>query len=190
MTDSITSKNKASLVILFSIGLVPVLVAYVVYVFFPHLLPATTTNQGQLIVPPIENTAIGLEKEDRKWLLLLPVDSSCGAECEQRLYLARQINLALGKESERVKRVLIVSANTSADLTERLMQQYHDMRLLPLDGEMLANQLSSVVARDQLSTTIFVMDPNGNIMMYYSLDRAGKGMLRDLKHLLKVSNIG
>jgi hypothetical protein len=27
-------------------------------------------------------------------------------------------------------------------------------------------------------------------MMLYSLDKAGKPMLRDLKHLLKISNIG
>jgi hypothetical protein len=34
------------------------------------------------------------------------------------------------------------------------------------------------------------MDPNGNIMMFYTLDKAGKLMLKDVKHLLKASNIG
>jgi hypothetical protein len=37
---------------------------------------------------------------------------------------------------------------------------------------------------------LLLMDPNHNVMMLYSLDKAGKPMLRDLKHLLKISNIG
>jgi len=37
---------------------------------------------------------------------------------------------------------------------------------------------------------LFLVDPNGNVMMYFTLEKAGKPMLGDLKHLLKLSNIG
>jgi hypothetical protein len=34
------------------------------------------------------------------------------------------------------------------------------------------------------------VDPLGNIMMYYSKDFVGKELLKDLKKLLRTSNIG
>ena len=37
---------------------------------------------------------------------------------------------------------------------------------------------------------IYLVDPLGNIMMYYGFDFAGKELLKDLKKLLKNSNIG
>ena len=37
---------------------------------------------------------------------------------------------------------------------------------------------------------IYLVDPLGNIMMYYAKDFVGKQLLKDLKKLLKNSNIG
>jgi KaiC/GvpD/RAD55 family RecA-like ATPase len=37
---------------------------------------------------------------------------------------------------------------------------------------------------------VYVIDPLGNLMMWYSKDATSKGMKKDLKRLLKVSKIG
>ena len=37
---------------------------------------------------------------------------------------------------------------------------------------------------------LFLRDPNGNVILFYPAKNAGKPMLKDLKHLLKLSNIG
>jgi hypothetical protein len=42
----------------------------------------------------------------------------------------------------------------------------------------------------ELGQGIYVVDPLGNIMMYYSKDFVGKELLKDLKKLLRTSNIG
>jgi cytochrome oxidase Cu insertion factor (SCO1/SenC/PrrC family) len=38
--------------------------------------------------------------------------------------------------------------------------------------------------------TIYLLDPNGNMMMRYDEKATSKGMLKDIKKLLKISNIG
>ncbi|MGB5671107.1 MAG: hypothetical protein WBM71_11195, partial [Sedimenticolaceae bacterium] len=37
---------------------------------------------------------------------------------------------------------------------------------------------------------LFLVDPLGNLMMYYNLEVPAKGMMRDLQKLLKISQIG
>ena len=188
MTDSATAKNRRNLVMLFVIGLVPVFVAFAVYLYFPQLLPTTTTNQGQLISPPISNEAIGLELSESKWAILVTVYYVCDAGCEQRLYLSRQVNIALGKESGRVKRVLIISENTESTTIHELTEKFQGMQLVQLNRSALDKAFKDVV--EEIDSLVFLMDPNGNIMMFYTFEKAGKPMLMDLKHLLKISNIG
>jgi len=54
--------------------------------------------------------------------------------------------------------------------------------LTPLD------QLTKTPPTDNIG--IFVSDPLGNIMMYYSLEASPKDILEDMKKLLKLSMVG
>jgi hypothetical protein len=40
------------------------------------------------------------------------------------------------------------------------------------------------------SERIYVIDPLGNLMMFYAADTKPKGMLEDMKRLLRLSSIG
>lgn len=190
ISDAEVKKNRKSLILMFSIGLVPVLVAYVVYVFFPHLLPTTTTNQGELISPSISNEQFDLEIEGREWSLVIPLADHCNEDCEKRFYFARQVNVALGKETERVKRIMLTTQSSDARTIRTLKKKYPDMNLFEVDKRRTTDVFSAVVDNFFSGEHIFLMDPNGNIMMYYTLDKAGQPMLKDIKFLLKVSNIG
>lgn len=190
ISDVEVKKNRKSLLLMFSIGLVPVVVAYVVYVFFPQLLPTTTTNQGQLISPSISNEQFGLVTEGRQWSLVIPLADHCNDDCEKRFYYARQVNVALGKETERVKRIMITTRSSDAAMIRGLKKKYPDMVLFEVDKQHTIDVFSAAVSHFFNGGYIFLMDPNGNIMMYYTLDKAGQPMLKDIKFLLKVSNIG
>lgn len=183
-------KNRTQLGILFAVGLVPVFTAYVVYVYFPQFLPTDTTNQGQLINPPVSNTLLNLDLTDSKWSLLIPVGQTCDENCKQRFYLARQINVALGKESGRVRRVLVTTLKTPESEISLLMREYPDMGQVQLDERLLKDAFKDVVTDSVSGDYVFLMDPNGNIMMVYTLEKMGQPMLKDLKLLLKLSNIG
>ncbi|MBL4679790.1 MAG: hypothetical protein JKY88_03580 [Pseudomonadales bacterium] len=190
ISDVEVKKNRKSLILMFSIGLVPVLVAYVVYVFFPQLLPTTTTNQGELISPSISHEQIGLTIEGHQWSLVVPLADNCNEGCEKLFYYARQVNVALGKETKRVKRIMVTTQSSDAALIRTLKKKYPDMDLFEVDKSHATNVFSDVVDNFFSGEYIFLMDPNGNIMMYYTTENAGHSMLKDIKFLLKVSNIG
>ncbi|MGB0691890.1 MAG: hypothetical protein ACPGPD_04220, partial [Pseudomonadales bacterium] len=58
------------------------------------------------------------------------------------------------------------------------------------DLKVIEGNLGPLTAVSAASPLLFLVDPNGNVMMYFTLEKAGKPMLGDLKHLLKLSNIG
>ena len=190
MPESGTRKNRISLLIIFSVGLGPLLVAYMVYLFFPSLLPSTTTNNGQLIIPAISSDTLGLDLNDGKWSIIIPVGNVCDEECEQRFYLTRQVNVALGKEAGRVKRVVLTLTTNNSISISTLLKKYKGLELVQVEREIASTVFQGVLANVIDSGYVLLMDPNGNIMMYYSMDKVGKPLLLDLKHLLKVSNIG
>lgn len=179
--EAIRSQNRRSLVILFAIGLVPVFIAFVVFFYFPQLMPTGTTNKGELITPPVQAEALGIGGLTGEWMLIIPVGSICGAECEERLYLARQVNTALGRESSRVKRMVVWTAGERA--VTSVLEQYPDLETSVISAAKFESTLGS-------QDRIYLMDPLGNIIMFYTIDKAGKPMLEDIKHLLKISNIG
>jgi cytochrome oxidase Cu insertion factor (SCO1/SenC/PrrC family) len=183
MSESVEiDQNRRSLVGLFGIGFVPVIIAWVIFFYFPGLMPSGTTNEGDLIAPPVQASVLGLEAETGRWTLIVPITQACDAACDERFYLARQVNVALGKESDRVHRVMADLGATPTKI-EALMMEYPSLVRVPVAASDFKNQLSD-------TQSIYLMDPIGNIFMVYDQEKAGKPMLKDIKHLLKISNIG
>lgn len=175
-------QSRVKLIAIFSIAFVPLFVAYFGYFFLPQLAPQGKTNQGELILPPVDAKSINEElTANGTWQLILPVETSCDETCKELLYLSRQIVTGLGKNSDRVGRVMLTT-EVPEELGTFLDQEHGDLRVLDGDRSGLTGVYSS--------PALFLMDPNGNVMMYFTPDKAGKPMLKDLKHLLKISNIG
>jgi len=190
MIETEVKQNRRSLVLMFSIGLVPVIIAYVVFVFFPALLPTNTTNQGELIVPSISSELIGLEFSGSKWSLLILLGANCTAACEEKFYLTRQTNTALGKEAGRVKRILISTEISDPYKITAILDKYPELERADLDQLKLNEAFEKALPGFLNGDDVLLMDPNGNIMMRYSSEKLGNAMLKDLKFLLKISNIG
>ena len=185
-SESSSGKLMASrkrFVALLLIAFVPMFIAYAAFFHFPNWAPTGTTNHGELVSPSLDGVTISSELADfDTWVLIQPVDGLCGDECRKMLYLSRQVITGLGKDANRVQRVVLISADTP-DLVERLNGEHPDVKVV-----FGVTTVKPVVAND--GPVLLLMDPNHNVMMLYSLEKAGKPMLRDLKHLLKISNIG
>ena len=175
--------SRKRFVVLLLIAFVPIFIAYAAFFYFPGWAPTGTTNNGELITPSVDGTTMSEELEKfSTWVLIQPIEGSCGEQCLEMLYLSRQVVTGLGKDANRVQRVVMLS-NETPDLTEHLDDEHPDVEVV--SGK---TNVGRKAASDR--PFLLLMDPNHNVMMIYTLDKAGKPMLRDLKHLLKISNIG
>ena len=91
--------------------------------------------------------------------------------------MLRQINTALGKDMGRVKRYLL-HKNTNENTV--YLDNYPKVILLD-SSETLYNKLTKMDER------IFIADPFGKIILGYENDFIAKGLLKDIKKLLKFS---
>jgi hypothetical protein len=170
--------------------------------------PGGRVNSGELIDParplpalalplaaPAAAAAAGAETNPQflkgKWTLLYVQQGRCDDECRRHLYDTRQVRLALDREMNRVQRVFIGDSDC-CDLKE-LLAAHPDLiavRSSAADEPLMAllPQRSAAAALD--SHRVYVIDPLGNLMMFYAADAKPKGMLEDMKRLLRLSSIG
>lgn len=182
---------------IFAVGMLPVLVA--AYMFFSgNFIPAGQKNRGELLTPPLAlaqwslRDAQGMALVADRWLILVMGGGQCGEHCMRALHESRQVNIALGREAHRVARYYVATQPVSNELQVRLKRDYPDMGqvfMAPAGwGIDRAGGPDAQLAIEQ--NYIFVVDPLGNIIMYYSPEHQGKDLLEDLKWLLRLSNIG
>ena len=170
-----------------------------------HWHPGGRVNAGELIEParPLPAAVLPLVSGERaagkaetdaqflkgKWTLLYVQHGRCDEECRRHLYDTRQVRLALDREMNRVQRVFIGDADC-CDLPE-LKTAHPDLivvRASAADEPLLAELPLRSGAIN--SHRIYLVDPLGNAMMFYAPDARPKGMLEDLKRLLRLSSIG
>jgi cytochrome oxidase Cu insertion factor (SCO1/SenC/PrrC family) len=161
--------------------------------------PGGSVNAGELIEPPRPLPAVdmplvgGGEARPQllkgKWTLLYVQHGHCAEECGKRLYDTRQVRLALDREMNRVQRVFIADEDC-CDLKE-LQAAHPDLIMIrasvaqkPLLG------LLPAPAGVRNSQRVYLIDPLSNVMMFYEPGSKPKGMLEDLKRLLRLSSIG
>jgi len=125
-----------------------------------------------------------------KWTLVYVGAGSCTAGCRTDLYNTRQVRAALGADRERVQRVFLAEG-ACCDL-EWLHAQQPD--LITVQASAAAASLTAILEHAGHSPAsadrVYLIDPLGNLMMCYSVDARPKGMLEDLKKLLRLSHVG
>jgi hypothetical protein len=114
---------------------------------------------------------------------------ACDESCLRRLYDTRQVRLALDREMDRVQRVFVASPEC-CDM--KALRQSHPDLILVQGGEAAAPLLAQLpdATGPQNSNRVYLIDPLGNLMMFYPPDAPAKGLLEDMKRLLRLSQIG
>mgnify|MGYP000399646301 FL=1 len=159
----------------------------------PSFLPRISKElAADLIQPPRPMPETGLLQADGrplptaelrgKWLLMLPIEGSCGASCRESLQQMSNVHLALNKEQGRLRRALI-STEGSPPFAE-LQQTYPDLLVAKLDPEASAEWASTL---DNTGQGLLIADPLGNVIMRYDEAAEMRGVHKDLERLLKYS---
>lgn len=169
--------------------------------------PGGRVNHGELIDPPRPLPAVALPRVDpnggaaprptapdfltHKWTLLYWGAGACSQRCKTDLYNTRQVRIALDRDMDRVQRVFVAQGEC-CDL-EFLRLQHPDLitvRETPEAAPLLAQLRLSPADNPATEDRLYLIDPLGNLMMFYAPDTKPKGMLEDLKRLLGLSHVG
>lgn len=153
--------------------------------------PEGRTNHGALLEPIVnivelmpESTIV--EQGGGYWLLIYASDAACSAECEQALYTIRQARKMLGKEMDRLRRVFL-HGDTPPD-TVFLSNEHAG--LIAVSDRDLSELLYKKKPAALPAGGYFLIDPLGNLVMYFEPGLDPSLMVEDIKRLLKLSRIG
>lgn len=199
------TKAKSSrfiIISLFTIFIVPFILAWLAF-SYGFFLSHHTVNNGKLLESPPNIQLLKLSSSQGqtlskqqllgKWWML-NVCPQFNDDCKKNLYYMRQIRQATGKNRERVLRGIIVFAqdrNPFIFKNQIHLQYPGTIELITsknLFEQVLINQPFKKLALSQCS--LYLVDPHGNIIMFYSKNIAPKKILKDLERLLRVSQIG
>ncbi len=149
--------------------------------------PAATGNHGELVDPPLLLAELALQDHgghalppellaDGSWTLLVVGSGACDVVCRSSLLDSRQVRLALGKDRLRVRRLLLVDQPPDSGL----VSEHPDLTVARLPA---GSRLTGPAA-------LWVVDPIGNAMLRFPQGFDAKGLLEDMRRLLKLSHIG
>ena len=104
---------------------------------------------------------------------------------EQSIYLARQLNVALNRDINKLKRVLFYSNKLLEPNLNDIKLQYPRIEVVEDKNGVLLNVLQRNSLLDfNAENPLFVIDPYGRAVMYFLPDTDPKLILKDLKVLI------
>jgi cytochrome oxidase Cu insertion factor (SCO1/SenC/PrrC family) len=182
-------RSRLVLLLLAALFLGPLALSFALYYGW-HWRPAGQTNHGTLIQPPQSLPTTGRAAVLRgKWSLVYVGAGDCNADCRATLYFIRQTYLGLAQLMPRAQQVFLVTGSCCDDAW--LEREDPALITINLDspGDTEVAALLAPFPADR-ATTVFIVDPKGNLMMRYDAHAAPKGLHEDLQKLLNLSHIG
>lgn len=201
MTETNPRKGRLTLLAIVAVFLIPMIAAYLAYMYQSL---GEAGNYGTLVEPPrplqefrmtgLEGEPAGLAALKEKWTLLYVGGEQCGESCRTSLYNIERVRLAQGKHMDRVRSVYLAPASMKGGVVKQTLVEYEGVRgyrISRAELEAMAPDFDwQGAAGPDTPRRVYVVDPLGNLMMFYPGDADPSGMKKDLEKLLKVSQIG
>ena len=191
MTDDRKGRGRLQFLLIAAVFLGPLAIAAWLYYSGTTLVPEGRTNTGALL-EPIVRLADELPESplyavgDRQWILLYANPGACDEACQYSLYTLRQSRRMLGEDMDRLVRVFL-HGDTPPD-TLFLADEHEG--LVTLQDAGLEALLTSKKPAELDDLGYFLIDPLGNLVMYFEPDIDPAVMVGDIEHLLELSRIG
>ena len=148
-------------------------------------LPESRSYHGELIGNGQSRAALGVTADEQRWQLLVTAPQACAADCQQLVYLARQLQIGLGRDASRASHALAAAQPVDAAYAATLQLEYPQLQRYTLDLPTYTQG-----AEGNGAAQLWIIDPHGNLVLRYGPGVIGKDVLNDLRLLLKLSNIG
>ena len=185
-------KARIALVVIVTLFTAPFIASWYLVFYTDFKKNDIGVQNGSLINPvikvgEIEAIAIGDETKQKllgKWTLTGFVSSGCDTDCEKLLYILRQTRLALGKNLDKVGRLIL----TDSDEVLGYEEEYKGQKVVkdPEEYDRLINKFREIENFE--ANDIYLVDPYGFIMMRYDRSMNPKGIIKDVERLIKNSS--
>lgn len=191
MTESKRRSARLHLALIAAVFFGPLVIAAWLYYggFFAESLGRS--NHGALL-EPILNLGEELPESslhghnEGGWVLLYANAGACSDACRDALYTIRQTRKMLGKERDRVQRVFL-HGSTPPD-TVFLAAEHPG--LITIEDAGLDGLLENKRPAELPAGGYYLIDPLGNLVLYFRPNIEPADMVDDIKHLLRLSRIG
>ncbi|MEE4360431.1 MAG: hypothetical protein V2I63_02795 [Pseudomonadales bacterium] len=205
--DRHRNRNRAMLVGLLLLSMLPLFAAIWLYYGAADRITGGQTNHGALIQPPAQLPDLAMTQDGqpltaegpRLWRLLFVPPTACDESCMDRIQLLRQLHRLLGRDEDRVIRVIALPADAPASLRALLGERFPRMELAVAPPDLIASATRAaellggdpgVFDQGAPPAGVLTVDPLGNVVFVHGLDQIGEPLLSDLKRVLRLSNIG
>lgn len=193
--DAMTRSGRIRLLLVLFVCALPVIFSYLTYYI---IRPQSSTAYGELIDPPrtlpdipitnLEGRASNLQDLRGQWLLITVAGGACNLDCENLLYVQRQLHKSLGKEQAKLERVWLVT--DAAPVAPQLIQALNGATVVRINSDRLSQWLSPATDRS-LGDHLYLIDPMGRWMMRFpphpDASSAAK-IKRDVERLLRAAS--
>jgi len=174
--DRVQRRNRTQMFAIVSVALVTLAASYGLFYLAKTSGGWGTTNRGDFVTPHTTTAELGweVEGERRRWWVWM-VARKCGADCRATVNNLRSVHKLLNRDIDRVRRGFTAEAGVSAPAWLQDYPQLAWVRVPPAG---------------MVDDGVYIVDPNGNLVLVYALHVAPESVLDDLKRLLKLSQIG
>tara|TARA_Y100001949_G_scaffold94364_1_gene79634 strand:+ start:1213 stop:1794 length:582 start_codon:yes stop_codon:yes gene_type:complete len=192
-------KNKGFLLALIIFGTPFLVISLSTFWYYAGLGPKATVNYGTMIEPPVDLGSLELELNyqplnidsmERKWMIIHFLDDRCNEDCLEAFYFSRQINTAIGREKDRVKRFYVASSKTQEKVKKLFQSEKNLTAISAKNLNLLRQKMTEAGINPFIQPGFLLADPLGNIILSYQGDIDPKKILSDIKKLLRASKIG
>ncbi|ROL67609.1 hypothetical protein [Pseudomonas vranovensis] len=178
------ARGRLQLLLILLVVLGPMILATSMYKL-KFWVPDSRSYHGEMIGNGQTLADLGVSATEGRWQLLVSTPKECGLDCQQLVYLARQIQIGLGRDASRASHALATAQPLTADYQAKLEREYPQLQRYPLDLSRYG-----ALSQGKQDAQLWIVDPHGNLVLRYDARVKGKDLLNDLRHLLKLSNIG
>ena len=187
--------NRVQMIMVFAVFAAPVAGAFL-------YKPSSFNNYGDLYVPARQvenlqmqgkNGSVELDSFRRQWVMLVTASGSCSKECEDNILKVRQLRFMQNNNMVRI-RTVFMHAGLSEAVAIDLAAKYTPIESYAVNKEAF-DQWTQILKIEDIPVEaqkdrFYIIDPAGNLMMSYPATADPSAIKKDIKRLLKTSQIG
>jgi cytochrome oxidase Cu insertion factor (SCO1/SenC/PrrC family) len=186
--------NRWAVWLILAVCAAPVIASYTAYYV---VRPQNKVVHGDLIQPTVstphqevrdlKGQARELSDLKGQWLFMSVGGGACDAQCQERLYLQRQLIVSLGAEKDRVDWVWLI--NDDAPVDEKILPALQSAQVLRVPNSVLQAWLKPAPGQT-LESSFYLVDPQGEWMERFGVSSEREqvaNVKKDLNRLLSAS---